>query len=66
MKQKRKSKDLLMAMSPVVLRKRLRLIQKIILAAEDRCLAVDGPVSKTIDEMTDADIKLIYEIAKGL
>lgn len=47
------------------LQKRLARIKELIEAVEQRCLAVDGPVSKTCDEITDADLKEIYRLAGG-
>jgi hypothetical protein len=45
--------------------KRLQLIAEIIEAVDDRCLAVDGPVTPTLDEMTPKEIRKIYRLAKG-
>jgi hypothetical protein len=42
----------------------LSAIAKIIEDVDDRCLAADGPVSKTREEITDKEIKEIYRLAK--
>ena len=44
---------------------RLRRIVEIIDAVENRCLASDGPVSDTREEMTDEEMRKIYRLAKG-
>jgi len=46
-------------------RKRLKQIAEIIERVDNRCMARDGPVGKTIEEMTDKEIIQIYELAKG-
>lgn len=45
-------------------RRRLDEIARIIEDVDNRCLAVDGPVSKTLDEMTDQEMCEIYKLAK--
>lgn len=42
---------------------RLRAIEEIIEDVDNRCMAVDGPVSKTREEITDAEIRQIYKLA---
>lgn len=39
-------------------------VVKIIEAVEDRCMAVDGPVTKTSYEITDDELCAIYKAAK--
>jgi hypothetical protein len=31
---------------------------------ENRCMAVDGPVTPTCDEITDAELRKLYDAAK--
>ena len=45
--------------------KRLNLITDIIETVENRCMVVDGPVTKTLDEMTNEEMRRIYRIARG-
>jgi len=45
------------------LRQRLERIAKIIYAVDERCLAADGPVTKTLQEMTVKEMIEIYKIA---
>ena len=44
---------------------RLRRIAEIIEAVDNRCMAVDGPVTTTLNEMRQREISEIYELAKG-
>lgn len=44
---------------------RLAEIAEIIEAVDRRCSAVDGPVSDTRAEMTAAEMRKIYQLAKG-
>lgn len=44
---------------------RLRQIVAIILAVENRCMAVDGPVTPTTKEMTEEELRRIYQLANG-
>ena len=44
---------------------RLAMISAIIEAVDNRCMAVDGPVSKTLAEMTEDEIQQIYRWAKS-
>lgn len=44
---------------------RLKLIVAIIETVENRCMAVDGPVSGTLSEMTDEEMRKIYRLALG-
>ena len=46
-------------------RDRLSRIAKIIEDVDDRCMAVDGPVTPTLDEMTQDEISRIYALARG-
>lgn len=45
--------------------KRLHAIRNLIDAVEQRAMAVDGPVNNTRDEMTDAELRRIYQLAGG-
>lgn len=47
------------------LESRLQEIRSIIDRVENRCLAVDGPVSNTRHEMTDIELREIYVLAGG-
>lgn len=40
-------------------------IVSIIAGAENRCMAVDGPVTNTRHEMTDDELRQIYVLAGG-
>ena len=42
---------------------RLKQIAEIIERVDNRCMAVDGPVTPTLQEMTQAEISEIYELA---
>ena len=44
-------------------RSRLAKIASIIEFVDQRCMAVDGPVSKTLDEMEQKEISEIYRLA---
>lgn len=44
---------------------RLQKIAAIIQAVDDRCIASDGPVTKTRLEITDAELRTIYRLAMG-
>ena len=44
---------------------RLTEIARIIEYVDNRCLAADGPVTKTRHEMTDDEMRAIYALAKG-
>jgi galactose-1-phosphate uridylyltransferase len=44
---------------------RLKKIADIIECVDCRCLAADGPVSSTLEEMTQEEISEIYKLAKG-
>ena len=44
---------------------RLREIARIIEAVDDRAMACDGPVTPTLQEMTQEEISRIYALAKG-
>ena len=44
---------------------RLDGIVQIIEAVDRRCMAADGPVTQTKDEITAEELKKIYRIAKG-
>lgn len=41
----------------------LRRIKDIILTVEDRCMAVDGPVTPTSQEITERELIEIYKLA---
>jgi len=47
------------------LQKRLDRIAEIIELVDRRCMAVDGPVSKTLEEMTQGEISEIYKLASS-
>lgn len=47
------------------MRRRLRRIEAIIEFVDNRCMATDGPVRATLQEMTQAEISQIYVLAKG-
>ena len=49
-----------------LLKERLTAIAGIIEAVDNRCAAADGPVTPTLQEMTQAEISRIYELAKGV
>ena len=42
---------------------RLKRIAEIIEAVDNRCMAVDGPVTPTLQEMTQSEISEIYKLA---
>lgn len=42
---------------------RLRRIAEIIESVEQRCMAIDGPVSPTLDEMEQSELSEIYKLA---
>lgn len=44
---------------------RLRRIASIIETVDNRCAASDGPVTPTLEEMTQADVSAIYALAIG-
>lgn len=44
---------------------RLTAIKEIIEGIENRCMAADGPVTNTRDEMTDVELQRIYRLAGG-
>ncbi len=48
-----------------MLRARLHSIKEIIDGVENRCMAVDGPVTNTRDEMSDEELRRIYRLARG-
>ncbi len=48
-----------------MLRARLYSIKEIIDGVENRCMAVDGPVTNTRDEMSDEELRRIYRLAGG-
>ncbi len=49
----------------IALQKKLQKIVDIIENVEARAMAVDGPVGKTRDEITDQDLQAIYNLAGG-
>lgn len=44
---------------------RLAEIARIIERVDDRCLATDGPVTPTLQEMTQEEISRIYKLANA-
>lgn len=50
----------------LVLEKKLKRIAEIIENVDDRCMHVDGPVTPTLEEMTQEEISEIYELAEGV
>ena len=44
---------------------RLKAIAEILEVVDNRCMAVDGPVSKTKDEITDNEFRRIYLLSKA-
>lgn len=44
--------------------KRLKEIHGIIDVVEQRCLAADGPVTKTHNEITDEELRQIYKLSE--
>ncbi len=44
---------------------RLQSIREIIERVENRCMAADGPVTNTRQEMTDDELRAIYVLAGG-
>src|SRR3972149_5958212 len=44
---------------------RLRLIAEVIETVDNRCLAADGDVTPTLQEMTQEEISKIYALASG-
>lgn len=44
-------------------RNRLRRIAEIIESVDQRCMAVDGPVTPTLREMTQEELSEIYRLA---
>jgi len=44
-------------------KQRLFEIARIIEVVDIRCMAADGPVSKTLEEMTQKEISKIYQLA---
>lgn len=61
LKNTRFSKELFMRKSDF--RQRLKEIHDIIDLVEQRCLAADGPVTKTHDEITDEELREIYQLS---
>ena len=47
------------------MRRRLRRIEAIIEHVDNRCMAADGPVTPTLQEMTQAELSQIYALARG-
>ena len=50
---------------PPSMLERLNRITRIIEQVDNRCMAVDGPVSSTLEEMTQEEISEIYRLSKG-
>ncbi len=59
--------ELLQASSKTIerLRRRLQRIAEIIELVDHRAMACDGPVTPTLEEMTQKEISEIYRLAKG-
>lgn len=49
----------------MAMRRRLDRIVAIIELVENRCMATDGPVLPTLREMSEAELRGIYQLAKG-
>lgn len=47
------------------LKKAMKKIAGIIEGVDNRCMAADGPATRTLDEMTDNEMILIYQLASG-
>ena len=47
-------------------RERLRRIAQIIQEVDERCLAADGPVTPTLQEMRQSEISEIYALARRM
>lgn len=56
--------EIIMGIQVVEARERLDAIAHIIEKVDNRCTAADGPVTPTLNEMTQEEIKEIYELAK--
>lgn len=56
--------EIIMGIQVVEARERLDAIAQIIENVDNRCMAADGPVTQTLKEMTQEEIKEIYELAK--
>ena len=50
---------------PINPQKRLMAIARILEDADNRCMAVDGPVTPTRHEITDWELREIYLLATG-
>ena len=46
-------------------KERLNMIAEILEWVDNRCMAVDGPVTLTKDEITTEELKTIYRLAKN-
>lgn len=46
-------------------KQRLEMIATVIELVENRCAVVDGPVSRTLEEMHQSEISEIYALAKN-
>lgn len=47
-------------------KERLNAIRQIIESVDERCLAADGPVTPTLQEMTQEELSLIFRLANRL
>lgn len=56
--------EIIMGIQVCEARERLDAIAQIIENVDNRCMAADGPVTPTLKEMTQEEIKVIYELAK--
>lgn len=62
---KRRKPRLLVRIKRMTPAQRLAAIKTIIEAVDSRCMAVDGPVPATLDEMSQAEISEVYRLAGG-
>lgn len=60
-----KRNEILMGIQVVEARERLDQIAKIIEQVDNRCMAADGPVTQTLREMTQEEIKEIYDLSQA-
>jgi hypothetical protein len=63
MKIKKKKVD--KSISNMSARDRLKEIKIIIEAVDNRCMSHDGPVGKTLDEMTQEEMSRIWKLSGG-
>lgn len=41
-------------------------VRSVILSVENRCMAADGPVTRTLDEMTEKELRTIWKACKAI